>query len=80
MLLALHLTIIPRFPLDGINAGLLANVFKLGTQTGERLVLLATEIVGEGDWMDLGEPITVRDAVIAAPKITFKLETRRPAA
>ncbi len=50
--------IIPRFHLEGVEAG-----------TGERLGLLATAPVGEGGWVDLPDPITVRagEAFVAVP-------------
>lgn len=35
-------------------------MFKIDPQTGERLGLLATGIVGDGGWVDLAEPIIVR--------------------
>ena len=59
--------IIPRFHLEGIEAGRRVLVFKIDPTTGERLGLLATATVGEGGWVDLGEPIIVRagEALIA---------------
>ena len=62
--------IIPRFHLEGIEAGRRVNVFKIDPDTGERLGLLATATVGEGGWVDLAEPITVKagDAFVAAPE------------
>jgi hypothetical protein len=59
--------IIPRFHLEGIQAGRRVEVFKIDSGTGDRLGLLATTIVGEGGWVDLPEPINVRagDAFIA---------------
>ena len=61
--------IIPRFHLEGIGAGRRVAVFKIDPDSGERLGLLATAGVGEGGWVDLPEPITVRagDAFIAVP-------------
>ena len=40
------------------------------TRTGDRLDLLATAIVGEDGWVDLGEPIIVRagEAFVAVPR------------
>jgi hypothetical protein len=38
--------IIPRFDLDGIEAGRQVSVFKINPDTGERLGLLATATVG----------------------------------
>jgi hypothetical protein len=52
--------IIPRFHLEGIEAGRRVSVFKIDPTTGERLGLLATATVGEGGWVDLLEPIIVR--------------------
>ena len=61
--------IIPRFHLEGIEAGRRVSVFKIDPTTGERLGLLATANVGEGGWVDLQEPIIVRarEAFIAVP-------------
>ena len=59
--------IIPRFHLDGVEAGRRVSVFWIDPVTSERLGLLATAIVGEGGWVDLQEPIIVRagDAFVA---------------
>ncbi len=61
--------IIPRFRLEGIEAGRQVSVFKIDPTTGERLTLLAKATVGEGGWVDLPQPIIVRagDAFIAVP-------------
>ena len=62
--------IIPRFHLEGVEAGRRVSVFKIDAGTGERLGLLATATVGEGGWVDLGEPIIVRagEAFVAVPE------------
>lgn len=52
--------IIPRFHLEGVEAGRRVPVFKIDASTGERLGLLATATVGEGGWVDLAEPIIVQ--------------------
>lgn len=52
--------IIPRFHLDGIEAGRRISVFKIDPGAVERLVLLATVTVEEGGWVNLLEPIIVR--------------------
>lgn len=52
--------IIPRFHLDGIEAGRRVSVFRIDPGTGERLDLLATAAVDEGGWVNLLEPIIVR--------------------
>ena len=52
--------LIPRFHLEGIEAGRRVQVFKIDSGTGERLGLLATATVGEGGWVDLTEPIQVQ--------------------
>ena len=59
--------IIPRFHLEGVEVGRRVTVFKIDPATGERLGMLMTARVGEGGWVDLPEPITVRagDAFIA---------------
>jgi hypothetical protein len=61
--------IIPRFHLEGVEAGRRVEVFKIDPATGQRLGLLATASVGEGGWVDLTEPIIVRggEAFIAVP-------------
>jgi hypothetical protein len=62
--------IISRFHLEGVEGGRRVEVYKLDPGTGERLGLLATATVGEGGWVDLGEPIIVRvgEAFVAVPK------------
>ena len=62
--------IIPRFHLEGVEAGQQVSVFRIDPGTGERLGLLATATVGEGGWVDLPEPIIVRagEAFIAVPE------------
>ncbi len=52
--------IIPRFHLEGVQAGRRVSVFKIDPSTGERLGLLATASVCEGGWVDLAKPILVR--------------------
>jgi len=61
--------IIPRFHLEGVEAGRRVSVFKIAPGTGERLGLLVTALAGEGGWVDLREPIIVRagEAFIAVP-------------
>ncbi len=60
--------IIPRFHLEGVEAGRRVSAFRIDPTTGERLGLLAT--VGEGGWVDLREPIIVRagEAFVAVPE------------
>lgn len=64
--------IIPRFHLEGVEAGRRVSVFKIGPESGERLGLLTTATVGEGGWVDLGEPIIVLagEVFIAVPEET----------
>jgi hypothetical protein len=64
--------LIPRFHLDGIEAGWRVSVFKIDPGTGERLGLLATASVGEDGWVDLAEPIIVQagEAFLAVPDQT----------
>jgi hypothetical protein len=52
--------IIPRFHLEGVEAGRRVSVFKIDPGTGERLGLLATAAVAQGGWVDIPEPIIVR--------------------
>ena len=64
--------LIPRFHLEGVEAGRRVEVYKIDPDTQERLGLLATATVGEGGWVDLPEPIMVRagEAFIAVQKRT----------
>ena len=52
--------IIPRFHLEGVEAGRRVEVFRIDPGTGERLGLLVTATVGDGGWVELDEPIIVR--------------------
>ena len=60
---------IPRFHLEGVEAGQQVSMFRIDPGTSERLGLLATAVVSEGGWVDLAEPIIVRagDAFVAVP-------------
>lgn len=62
--------IIPRFHLEGVEAGRRVSVFQIDPGTQEWLGQLATAIVGEGGWVALPEPIIVRsgEAFIAVPE------------
>ena len=62
--------LIPRFHLEGVEAGRRVSIFKIDPGSGERLDLLATGTVGEGGWVDLREPIIVRagEAFVALPE------------
>ena len=51
---------IPRFHLEGVEAGRRVAVYKIDPGNGERQGLLAMACVGEGGWVDLQKPITVR--------------------
>jgi hypothetical protein len=59
--------IIPRFHLEGVQAGVRVDVFRIDPATGGRLGLLTTGVTGEGGWVDVKEPIIVRagDAFVA---------------
>ncbi len=62
--------LIPRFHLEGVEAGRRVSVFKINLGSGERLLLLATATVGGAGWVDLVEPIIVRagEAFVAVPE------------
>jgi hypothetical protein len=62
--------IIPRFHLEGVEAAVRVSVFKFDPTTDERLGLLTTATVGEGDWVDLKDTIIVRagETFIAVPE------------
>src|SRR5438552_364871 len=63
--------IIPRFHLEGIEAGRTVSVYKIDPGTSERLGKLATATVGQGGWVDLQEPIIVRagEAFVAVSEL-----------
>lgn len=52
--------LIPRFHLEGVEAGRWVKDYKIDPGTGERLGLMAMAPVGEGGWVDLAEPFLVR--------------------
>jgi hypothetical protein len=52
--------IIPRFHLDGVEAGRRVSVFGVDPATGDQLGLIATATVGDDGWVDLTEPLVVR--------------------
>jgi hypothetical protein len=62
--------IIPRFHLEGVEAGQPVSVFRIDPDTGERLGRLAAATAGEGGWVDLAEPIIVKagEAFVAVPE------------
>jgi hypothetical protein len=62
--------IIPRFHLEGVEAGRQVMVYRINPGAGERLGLLATATVGEGGWVDLPVPIIVKagEAFVAVPE------------
>jgi len=62
---------IRRFHLEGVEAGRRVTVYRIDPDSGERRSLLATVGVGEGGWVDLPEPITVRagEAFVAVPLV-----------
>ena len=61
--------VIVRFHLEGVGPGRRVEVFRIDPRTGGRLGVLATATVGEGGWVDLPGPITVRagEAFVAVP-------------
>ena len=72
--------LIPRFHLEGVEAGRHVSVFKIDPDTDENLGLLATATVGAGGWVDVTEPIIVRagDAFIALLDAVIASDTGRP--
>ena len=62
--------LIPRFHLEGVEAGRRVSVFRIDPGTGARLDLLTTATVGDGGWVDLPEPIIVRagEGFVAVPE------------
>ena len=74
--------IIPRFHLESVLPGSAVSVSKIDPESGERLGLLATATVGEGGWVDLPQPITMRagEGFIAVPIMHCLTLTILPAA
>ena len=62
--------LIPRFHLEGVEAGRRVSVFRIDRGTGERLGLFAAATVGAVGWVDLTEPFIIRagEAFIAVPE------------
>lgn len=62
--------IIPRFHLEGVEAGRRVSVFQLDPATSERLGPIATATVGDDGWVNLPEPIIVRagEGFVAVPE------------
>ena len=52
--------LIPRFHLEGVEAGQRVSVFWIDADTGDRLALLTRATGSEGGWVDVTEPIIVR--------------------
>src|ERR1043165_2803081 len=69
--------IIPRFQLEGVPSGCHVSIIKT-TPSGERLGLLATATVGADGWVDLPEPIIMREGegFIAVP-VLIRPETEQ---
>ena len=61
---------VPRFHLEGVEAGRRVSVYRIDPGTGERLGLLATATAGEGGSVDLAEPVIVKagEAFVAVPE------------
>jgi putative acetyltransferase len=73
--------IIPRFHLEGVEAGRRVSIFKIDPGSGERLGLLGTAAVGDGGWVDLAEPILVRagEGFVAVPNSDPIIRPETPA-
>ena len=61
--------IIPRFHLEGVEAGRRVMVYRIDPTTGDRLDLPTIAAVGDGGWVDLPVPVVAKagDAFIAVP-------------
>jgi hypothetical protein len=61
--------VIDRFHLDGVEAGRLVSVCRIDPASGAWLKLIASAAAGDGGWVDLAEPITVKtgEAFVAVP-------------
>ena len=50
---------VPRFHLEGIDAGRRVSVFRLDPETERPLDRIASAVVGDAGWVDLAEPLLV---------------------
>lgn len=66
--------LIPRFHVEGVPPGTQVSVIRIDPESGERLGSLAAATMGEGGWVDLPHPITMRagEGFIVVP-ITHQL-------
>jgi len=62
--------LIPRFHLEGVEAGRRVSVFKFDIVTGEWLNLIASATAEDGGWVNLPEPIVVKagEGFVAVPE------------
>jgi hypothetical protein len=62
--------IIPRFHLEGVEAGQQVSVFRIDPGTGKRLGLLTTATVSQDGWVNLAEPVIVKagEAFVIVPE------------
>jgi hypothetical protein len=69
---------IPRFHLEGVEAGRPVAVHRIDPGTGEWLGLLRSATAGEGGWVDLRDPILVRagEGFIAVPDLNPRPESQ----
>jgi hypothetical protein len=61
--------VIPRFHLEGLEAGSRVSVYGMNPYSGERLGQITEAVVGEGGWVDLATPIILQagEAFIVVP-------------
>jgi putative acetyltransferase len=73
--------IIPRFHLEGVEAGRQVSVFRIDTGNGKSLGLLATATVRDGGWVELAEPIVVQagEGFVAVPNSDPIIRPEAPA-
>lgn len=62
--------LIPRFHLEGVPAGWQVSVHKADPATLKPFDLLSREVVGQGGWVELRQPIIVRagDVFVVFPE------------
>jgi putative acetyltransferase len=74
--------LIPRFHLEGTLRGQRVSVYRMDSNSGQRLKLLRTAIVGEDSWVDLDDPLIMHagEGFMAVVEPLIRVETPADAA
>jgi putative acetyltransferase len=73
--------LVPRFHLDGVEAGRRVTVYRLDPDTGGPAGMLAEAVAGDGGWVELPEPLAVRagQGFVAVPEDEVVIRDETPA-